>query len=461
MAGILQRAAGALGFGPANLQSLNIGKLSASADSQEPGYYVRADSTVSQILDYIHNSDNGGWAGDMFQFGLPLSRDTAVSFATLNRCTTLICASIAQLVTGGDLMVVDSDGRRRRSRRVDRILEVLGTTVDGITPSYSFVEDVVADYALDGNGIVVPTLSGDGMLERLRRYDPNRSERLFARNGDPVYRLRPADGPVDTDDFVSALNVVHVRWPLLKRSAPGHSRKQGFALAPVVALRPALDIGIQGDRYIQDWFSKGAQNNLHVDFTTPDGKRELTPEQREELRAQVWKYSKSRKPLVTFNATTRRIDDTPSDSEAATLREFQVAECGRNYGIPAPLLGVNLTQWGQGIEQLAKLFYRFGGRHHLDRFLAPLQIVLLRRGDRFKVDTTEFLRGDATALQKTMIALRGDAQREPVATREELRHIAGLPVDPTGEFNDPPSPSPDPAPVDNNPGRGDNGGSDA
>ena len=102
--------------------------------------------------------------------------------------------------------------------------------------------------------------------------------------------------------------------------------------------------------------------------------------------------------------------------------------------MPAPLLGVNLTQWGEGIEQLAKLYYRFGARHHLDRLLAPFQSVLLRSGQRFRVDTTEFLRGDATSLQKTMISLRGDAQRPAVATREELRHIAGLPVDPTGEF---------------------------
>ena len=49
--------------------------------------------------------------------GLPISRNTAVSYATLNRCVTLISGMVAGLVTGGNLAIVDPDGRRRRGRR--------------------------------------------------------------------------------------------------------------------------------------------------------------------------------------------------------------------------------------------------------------------------------------------------------------------------------------------------------
>ena len=101
---------------------------------------------------------------------------------------------------------------------------------------------------------------------------------------------------------------------------------------------------------------------------------------------------------------------------------------------------MDVTEWGQGIEQLAKLFFRFGARQHLERLLAALQVRLLRSGDRFHVDTTDLLRGDSAAIKEMVMALQGDAQRAPVATREELRHIAGLTVDPVGEFRDPPKP---------------------
>ena len=71
---------------------------------------VPAGTTWSQILDYA--SGSGGI--DFDQAGLPISRNTAVSYATLNRCVTLISGMVACLVTGGNLGIVDPDGRRRR-----------------------------------------------------------------------------------------------------------------------------------------------------------------------------------------------------------------------------------------------------------------------------------------------------------------------------------------------------------
>ena len=55
-------------------------------------------------------------------------------------------------------------------------------------------------------------------------------------------------------------------------------------MAPVVAMRPALSIGLYGDRYIQSWFQRGAQGKLHVDHAIPEGTQRPTPEQIGELR---------------------------------------------------------------------------------------------------------------------------------------------------------------------------------
>ena len=131
-----------------------------------------------------------------------------------------------------------------------------------------------------------------------------------------------------------------------------------------------------------------------------------------------------------------RLRTRPQDREARGLREFQVEEVAKVFGVPAPLVGVQVTEWGAGIEQLSKLFWRTGERLHIERFLAPFQNILLRPGDRFHVNTIDFLRGDSAAIKEMIMALQGDAQRAPVATREELRDIAGLTVDPVGQFMD-------------------------
>ena len=231
-----------------------------------------ANTTWSQILDYA--SGSGGF--DFDQTGLPISRNTAVSYATLNRCVTLISGVAASLITGGKLAIVDPDGRRRRGRREDRILEIFATSCDGgITPAHSFVEDAMADYCLDGNFLAVPQVSGNGMLSGFRRMSPWDADRIYSTQGEPVYRMTPADGAYATE-WVAARDVIHARWPRLLRHSGGSSTREGFALSPVVALRAALEIGVQGDdQYIREWFSRGAKSKLHVDFEPAEGAKPL------------------------------------------------------------------------------------------------------------------------------------------------------------------------------------------
>ena len=411
-----------------------LGSVGLMRIEQSAEHLVPAGTTWSQILDYA--SGSGGF--DFDQTGLPISRNTAVSYATLNRCVTLISGVAASLITGGKLAIVDPDGRRRRGRQEDRILEIFATSCDGgITPAHSFVEDAMADYCLDGNFLAVPQVSGNGMLTGFRRMSPWDADRIYSTEGEPVYRMKPADGSYATE-WKAARDVIHARWPRLLRHSGGSSTREGFALSPVVALRPALEIGVRGDQYIREWFS-GPKSKLHVDFQPPEGSKPLVGEQRTELSEWV-KNSLKSGTLVTFGGKSTKIENTPQDREAHRLREFQVEEVAKVYGVPAPLVGVQVTEWGAGIEQLSKLFWRTGERLHIERFLAPFQNSLLRPGDRFHVNTIDFLRGDSSAIKELIMALQGDAQRAPVATREELRDIAGLTVDPVGQFIPAPTP---------------------
>ena len=360
------------------------------------------------------------------------------------------------MITGGNLHIIDSEGRRRTSRRAKRVLEVLSTSPDeGITPSHTFIEDAVADYCLDGNALIVPSLSSDGMLQRLRRMSAWDSDMTYAKSGEPVYRLAAVDSALPEISAISAREVIHVRWPSLVRYASGHSIRRGFAMPPVIALRPALDIGLQGDDYIREWFRAGAKTKLHVDFELPPGKK-FAPEQRTQASEWVKRFTSSREPLTTFGAKSYRIDDTPQDREAKELRDFQVIEIARYFGIPGPVIGSMVTEWGPAIEQLAKLFWRFGLRHHMERFLAPFQVRLLRLGDRFWVDTTDLLRGDADAVSKLVTTLGESAQGPAYWTREEIRELSGKMIEPMGTFGEntaPESEGGEPSEVDSDEGK--------
>ena len=167
----------------------------ASADGQQGGgYLVPASAGIGQILDYVSGS-GGDWPFEIYSVGLPMSRDIAVTFATLNRAVTLISGAIGQLVATGGLYAVDRGGREAKSRRVMAVIERMGDSLDGgDSPALQTVEDMAADYCLDGNAISVPDWMRDGTLRRLTRMSAWASELIPTSDGGSVYRLQQAQG---------------------------------------------------------------------------------------------------------------------------------------------------------------------------------------------------------------------------------------------------------------------------
>ena len=401
--------------------------------SKESDYQFPRDATVAQILDYV----SGGYSFNIE--GFPVTRNTAVRYITLHRCVSLIAGSISQLICGGSMKIADQDERTLTTKYAGSVLEALTYSHDGgISPSLQFVEDAVADYCLDGNALIDPSFDSRGMLRSLRRMRPWDSQLVIGQKGSKVYRTSPADGNYDTE-YISARRLIHARWPRLLRYGLNVSSREGFSLAPVTALGMALEIGIGSDAYTRDWFRMGPKSNTHFDLQPIEGVERPSPKQEKEIRKRIIESAMKREPIVTYSTNSSKIEDSPQTEEAANLREFQVQEVARFYGIPLPLLSVSVRTWGAAVnEQIGKLGYRWGVKLHLNRLLAALQIRLLKPGQRFIIDPTELVKGDAEGIKFLVMALQGDAQRAPIATREELRHIAGLPRNPTGEFMESP-----------------------
>ena len=428
--------------------------------NQAPGWYVPAGITFSQLLDYVSGTGDYG-VTSLYSITTP-TRETAMTYAAVFRCVTLVAGCIAQLVTGGGLRVVDQDGRTVRNNKAKHAVNALTHLPDGELPAYQWVEDVAMDYLLDGNYVVVAQHSSS--MVRLQRCVPWQATAVRGhRSNQLMYEAHPVMRP-ETKLFVLSDNVCHGRWGLSHRHGYSKSGREMFAAAPVILMRAPLKIGLQADQYISDFFvsgmTGGARSNVAIGFENM-----LRPEQQEEIRDAVKAALVLNRPFVFGGKPTyTQLKDTPQDAEAEKLREFQVREAGRIWGVPAPLLGEQVTQWGAGIEQLAKLYFRFGNNQHLARFFAPLEARLLDPGHRFDVDDLTFLRGDYEAIAQLITALQGDEQRPPVAFVEEMRRLVGLSIDriPPDErikiaqakAKAVADARPDPMPVDNDPPSG-------
>ena len=389
---------------------------------------VLSDVTISQILDAV----SGGAYPDLSQYrigaGFGDMRNASMNFPAYFRVITLLSGIMSELITNGSLRIYDREGNLVKTDRANRILNLFEHSPDGETPAQTWVEDWCVDYLVEGNALCEVQKGMRNRIVGFNRLSVWDANTVQATNGSIVYRVRRV-GHTLTNEFsdVASMNVMHARWPrLLRHSASSTANRWNFAAAPVRLMRPSLEIGLSGDQYIKEWFEGSNKSSIGIALKDRQAMKNLP-----EIIEAVTEASKNRKPLVVpTDASFTNLNNNAASKDQDALREFQVSDVARVYGVPGPIMGQQVTQWGQGIEQLAKLFWKVCIRQHLVRLLEPAKFHLLQPGQRFVVDPTDLLRGDITSISSLITATRRDAQTDQIATIGEQRNWLGLPVKP-------------------------------
>jgi len=394
-------------------------------------------ATLDSLLDALGGTDTGFLFTDASGKGLRDMRNNALRMPAFSRCVQLISTISAQLITQGALRVMDMDGKAVMTPTAKGLLQLLSESPDGFLDGYTWFQDFVTDYAVEGNALAEISRADGGrrvrMLRRLQSYDAT-----TVMSGAAVYyESQIADGDGARVVVESDL-VAHCRWPrMARRSQFSATNRSVFAVSPVSLLHPALQIALAGDRFINEFFKGG--HTARVGISVP---RVLTDDQLQSYQKLFEGLRNSRSPLIMDSgATFTSLDNDAASQGQEALMNWQVEQVGRLFSVPAPILNQQLTSWGQGIESLVRIFWRFGLWQHVTAVLAPLSHRMLPKGQRFSIDPTDIVRGDSRDTAQLLTALAGDAQRGETATTEERRRIAGLPIEPHyGELKEPPPP---------------------
>lgn len=146
-----------------------------------------------------------------------------------------------------------------------------------------------------------------------------------------------------------------------------------------------------------------------------------------------------------------KFGDTAQHNQHVEQRTHQIEEIARAFGVPRPLLMMDDTSWGSGVEQLAMLFVRFGlapwfkaWEEALARaFIAPAD----RRRLRFDFDEQELLRGTMKEQGEFFAKALGAGGSDGWLTANEVRRQTGYGPKPGGdELPKRAAPSPQTAP---------------
>ena len=378
-----------------------------------------------------------------FIFGENSDRTKALRVGALYRCVTLIASTVSELIAN-TAHVVDFDRTRLESQPVD-LLHLIRSSPDDEISGLTYLEDLMMDLLLEGNALAVIERGPGGQPRRLKRMMV-RTAQVVKKKGRLLYYGEIA-GPMEkaAPGYVDSKSVVHARWAdsTGRDCAPTRSNRAGFAVSPLEPLADDLLVSREIVRWIAKFYdTKGGSLKSDHAVIYPDP---VAPKEQDKVIESLAKYALTRSSMVLFgNPRVESLKTLPQDAETSNLRDQEIENIGRVYGIPPPLMGLHVTQWGSGISELTRLYWKFAGRPAMNRLLQPLSLRLLPRGQEFAVSEIEMLRGDMAALTSLITATRGQGGEPPILGRQEQRSMIG--VDTPFPEEDEPEREPPPAP---------------
>ena len=143
--------------------------------------------------------------------------------------------------------------------------------------------------------------------------------------------------------------------------------------------------------------------------------------------------------IAEEGAKVNRFGSTASDAQQLESRNHQIEEVARLYGVPRPLLMMDDTSWGSGIEQLAIFFVQFTMTPRFTAWEQALARSLLTDREReslyFKFNERALLRGTLKDQADYFAKALGAGGHQPWHTANEVRDLAEYPADPNPKFN--------------------------
>lgn len=121
---------------------------------------------------------------------------------------------------------------------------------------------------------------------------------------------------------------------------------------------------------------------------------------------------------------------TGADSQHLENRNHQIEEIARAFGVPRPLLMMDDTSWGSGIEQLNIFFVQYGLQHWFTVWEQAIENVLLSDSERgthyVKFNERALLRGTLKDQSDLFAKALGSGGHQPWMTANEVRDLQDL-----------------------------------
>ena len=233
------------------------------------------------------------------------------------------------------------------------------------------------------------------------------------------YEVTSEGGAMETLD---GQDVLHIR-DLSTDGVSGISRMKMAA--------EAISVASQAQRAASRVFEKGVMAGGALEFPTV-----LSDKSYQRMRDSLANdYSGAENAgkwlLIEEGGKAVKWSATPADAQQVENRNHQIEEIARIFGVPRPLLMLDDTSWGSGIEQLAIFFVQYTLAPWFSAWEEALARVLLvdSEMDRlvFKFNERALLRGTLKDQSEFFVRALGAGGQSPWMTPNEVRELSDMP----------------------------------
>lgn len=380
---------------------------SPEAQSRPPGGQVFASLSSADLMDYMRGGETAS--------GEYVTASKALENMAILRCVSLISESIGMLPL--NVMVHGDEKAIAKDLAAHRLLKSRPNDFQG---PYKFKSTMQLRALLKGNAYARIIWRGSTPIKLI----PLHSDKVTPELNDDFtlrYKVQRPDGSIVT---LAARDVFH----LADLADDEHGL---IGLSRVKKAKEAIGLALQAEKSAARIFKNGVMAGGALSYPN-----KLNPQQikniQDSLEARYAGTENAHKWMVLEDGIkAEKWANTARDSQLEESRDHQIEEIARCFGVPRPLLMMDDTSWGSGIEQLGIFFIQFGLQHWFNIWEDEVALKLLSERERedyyAKFNEHALLRGTLKDQADFFAKALGSGGSKPFMKQNEVRDRLDLP----------------------------------
>lgn len=386
--------------------------LKVDAKPRTPLQAMAGDAAVfydfedPRFLDFVR-----GGGGALTEAGVTITPEKALKNTTVFRCVSLISFAIGMLP-------LHLRNKATKAKAEDHAaFRVLHRKPNAWQTAFEFRSLMQQRALIHGNAYARILRRGHRVLQ-LVPFDPARTKVEQLPDWSLRYRYQRPEGG---ETVLPAKDVFHLRFGLSENGIEG--------ISLVAKAAEAIGLAIQTETAAARLFRNGVIAGGILSM-----KKRLSPEAYDRLKASLEDRrgagNAHRDMILEEDMDYKDGAQSGRDNQHLETRKHQIEDVARPFGVPRPLLAVDDTSWGSGVDVLGQMFVRYGLNPWFTAWEQAIERDILTDAEtetiEAKFNAGGLLRGSMTDQAEFFAKALGSGGHQPWMTPEEIRALSDL-----------------------------------